>query len=265
MLRLATGYDPGDDIIIKTLLKSFERQRPKTPKNNLSWDVAVVLEEWADTHNDDLPLHLLQTKTIFLLALASGARRGEIWALTHKVNKVSEDPLTLSIPFDEQFVFKTQFTRQDRYKPKQMTVQALPGNLLQTICPAQAILDFLVKSANVRKADQTSLFIPLSGHTYVTTKQMISAQVVKAIKWAYQRQSKPIPKNVKAHDVRGVAATLRVSVGQSIHDVLEAGNWSNPMTYFKHYNQTFLPETLAHLKQHSHLVCAGKIIQTVNL
>ena len=94
------------------------------------------------------------------------------------MNKVSEDPLTLSIPFDEQFVFKTQFTRQDRYKPKQMTVQALPGNLLQTICPAQAILEFLVKSANVRKADQTSLFIPLSGHTYVTTKQMISAQVV---------------------------------------------------------------------------------------
>ena len=117
VLRLATGYDLGDDIIIKTLLKSFERQRPKTPKSNLSWDFAVVLEEWADTHNDDLPLHLLQTKIIFLLALASGARRGEIWALTHKVNKVSEEPLTFSIPFDEPFVFKTQFTRQDRYKP----------------------------------------------------------------------------------------------------------------------------------------------------
>ena len=83
---------------------------------------------------------------------------------------------------------------------------------------------------------------------------MISAQVVKAIKWAYQLHTKAIPKNVKAHDVRVVAETLRVSAGQSIHDVLEAGNWTNPMTYFNHYNQTFLPETLAHLKQHSHLV-----------
>ena len=26
VLRLATGYDPGDDIIIKTLLKNFERK-----------------------------------------------------------------------------------------------------------------------------------------------------------------------------------------------------------------------------------------------
>ena len=94
---------------------------------------------------------------------------------------------------------------------------------------------------------------------------MISAQVVKAIKWAYRVENTPFPKNVKAHDVRGVAATLRVTAGQSIHDVLEAGNWTNPMTYFKHYNQTFLPDTLTHLKKHSFLACAGKIISTDNL
>ena len=71
------------------------------PKNNISWDVTVVLKEWADTHNDYFRLYLLQENTNFMLALASGARRGEIWALTHKGNIVSKDPLTLSIPFDE--------------------------------------------------------------------------------------------------------------------------------------------------------------------
>ena len=265
VLRLATGYDPGDDLIIKTLLKSFERQRPTVTNNTPSWDVALVLEEWANTNNDQLTLELLQTKTIFLLALASGARRGELWALTAEVKQVSDNPVTLAIPYNKQFVFKTQFTRQDRSKPKQMIVQALPGNLLQSICPVKTILDFLTKSKAVRKETQTSLFIPLSGHTFVTTKQMISAQVVKAIKWAYRVENTPFPKDVKAHDVRGVAATLRVTAGQSIHDVLEAGNWTNPMTYFKHYNQMFLPETLAHLKKHSFLACAGKVISTDNL
>ena len=265
VLRLATGYDPGDDLIIKTLLKSFDRQRPTATNNTPSWDVALVLEQWANTDNSQLSLELLQTKTIFLLALASGARRGELWALTAEVKQVSDDPVTLAIPYNKQFVFKTQFTRQDRLKPTQMIVQALPGNLLQSICPVKTTLDFLSKSKTLRQETQTSLFIPLSGHTFVTTKQMISAQVVKAIKWAYRVENTPFPKNVKAHDVRGVAATLRVTAGQSIHDVLEAGNWTNPMTYFKHYNQTFLPDTLTHLKKHSFLACAGKIISTDNL
>ena len=244
------------------LLKSFERQRPVVVNNTPSWDVALVLDQWANTDNQSLTLELLQTKTIFLLELAS---RVELWALTSEVKQLSDNPITLVIPYDKQFVFKTQFTRQDRSKPKEMIVQSLPGRLLQTICPVRTLLDFLAQSQNLRKATQNSLFIPLSGHTFVTTKQMISAQVVKAIKWAYQTDNTPFPKDVKAHDVRGVAATLRVTAGQSIHDVLEAGNWSNPITYFKHYNQTFLPDTLAHLKKHSFLACAGKVISTDNL
>ena len=112
VLRLATGYDPGEDPIIKMLLKSFERQRPVVVNNTPSWDVALVLDQWANTDNQSLTLELLQTKTIFLLALASGARRGELWALTSEVIQLSDNPITLAIPYDKQFVFKTQFTRQ---------------------------------------------------------------------------------------------------------------------------------------------------------
>ena len=147
-----------------------------------------------NTDNIQLSLELLQTKTVFLLALASGARRGELWALTAEVKQVSDDPVTLAIPYNKKFVFKTQFTRQDRLKPKQMIVQALPGNLLQSICPVKTTLDFLAKSKTLRQETQTSLFIPLSGHTFVTSKQMISAQVVKAIKWAYRVENTPFPK-----------------------------------------------------------------------
>ena len=44
ILRLATGYDPGEDPIIKTLIQSFERQKPTTRNNTPTWDVALVLE-----------------------------------------------------------------------------------------------------------------------------------------------------------------------------------------------------------------------------
>ena len=85
------------------------------------------------------------------MALASGARRGKLWALTAEVKQVSDDPVTLAIPYNKQFVFKTQFTRQDRFKPKQIIVHALPGDLLQSICPVKTTLDVLTKSQTFRK------------------------------------------------------------------------------------------------------------------
>ena len=99
----------------------------------------------------------------------------------------------------------------------------------------------------------------------MTTKQMISGQVVKAINWAYQQTNTPKPKQLKAHDVRGIAATLRVTAGSSIDDVLEAGDWTTPITYFKYYNQQLKRETISVLKRRSHLACAGTIIETERL
>ena len=51
---------------------------------------------------------------------------------------------------------------------------------------------------------------------------MISGQVLKAIKWAHQQKETQKPTNIKTRDVGGIAATLRVSAGQSVDDVLEA-------------------------------------------
>ena len=81
---------------------------------------------------DTMPIKLLQTKTIFLLALASGARRSEIWALNQKVKAKQTEPQHIFIPFDKQYVFKTQFTRQVKSKKGRfMVVQPLPETFAQ--------------------------------------------------------------------------------------------------------------------------------------
>ena len=266
ILRLATGYDPGEDPIIKTLIQSFERQKPTTRNTTPTWDVALVLEAWAKTDGDTMPLKLLQTKTIFLLALASGARRSEIWALNYKVKAKQTEPQQILIPFDEQYTFKTQFTRKTESKRGAfMVVQPLPDGHSKNICPMIATIQWVKRTRAVRKTNQTALFFPIDSNTPVTTKQMISGQVVKAINWAYQQTDTPKPKRVKAHDVRGIAATLRVTAGSSIDDVLEAGDWTTPITYFKHYNQQLKRETISVLKRRSHLACAGAIIETARL
>ena len=70
VLRLANGYDPGDDQIITLLMKSFDRQLPPSKNTVPKWDIAVVLNQLAKTNNMSMPIELLMSKAIFLLALA---------------------------------------------------------------------------------------------------------------------------------------------------------------------------------------------------
>ena len=91
-------------------MKSFDRQKPTKISKSPKWDIALVLDQWGATNNQNLSLALLQTKAIFLLALATGARRGELWALTKEVQFPTDECTPMVIPFDKTFVFKTQFT-----------------------------------------------------------------------------------------------------------------------------------------------------------
>ena len=262
VLRLASGYDPGEDDIIRLLMKSFDRQKPLSVTKSPTWDIAVVLDQWATTDNQELSLALLQTKAIFLLALVTGARRGEIWALRNDVTMPDSQGTPLVIPFDKNFTFKTQFTSKNQKFPKHLEVMPLGDKTLDSICPVATVCSFLLRSNRIRLATQTSLFIPMREGAVRTTKQLISANVVKAITWAYTKAGKSIPRTVRAHDVRGVATSLAFVAGNSVEDVLQAGRWSNPHTFLKHYHKEFAPITLERLTRVPHVACAGRIIET---
>ena len=262
VLRLSCGYDPGNDEIIRLLMKSFDRQQPTSRNKVPSWDISVVLDQWGATVNSELSLALLQTKAIFLLALATGARRGEIWALTCDVCVPTNQGDPMVLPFDKNFVFKTQFTCKNKKFPKALHVQALADPKLETVCPVHTLCCFLARSSSIRQENQTSLFLPMRDGAVLPTKQLISANVVKAITWAYKQAGRAPPRTARAHDVRGIATTLALQAGHGLEDVLEAGHWSNPHTFFKHYQKELTPLTLQRLKRVPHVACAGTIIKT---
>ena len=59
--------------------------------------------------------------------------------------------------------------------------------------------------------------------------------------------------------MRKIAASLRaLSVG-SLHDVLEAGNWAQPMTFVKHYFLEFSNEESSNLSHFPNIV-TGRMI-----
>ena len=101
VLRLANGYDPGEDDIIRLLMKSFDRQRPVKSRKVPTWDVALVLDQLKQKENQELTFTELQAKAIFLLALATGARRSELWALMKNVQFLGDSCTSMVIPFDQ--------------------------------------------------------------------------------------------------------------------------------------------------------------------
>ena len=100
------------------------------------------------TDGDTAPLKFLQAKTIFLLALASELRRSKIWVLNYKVRAEQTDPQQILIPFDEQYIFKTQFTRKVETKRGAfIVVQPLPDSHSKNIFPMIATIQLVKKRA----------------------------------------------------------------------------------------------------------------------
>ena len=76
VLRLTTGFDPGTDLVLSQLMRSFKRTQPVPSRRIPQWDIGLVLEVLGSSAatEDVLDLRLLTAKTVFLVALASGDR-----------------------------------------------------------------------------------------------------------------------------------------------------------------------------------------------
>ena len=135
-----------------------------------------------------------------------------------------------------------------------MVIQPLLDGHSKSFLPMIATIQWVKRTRTIRKATQTALLSQINSNNPVTYKQMISGQKAKALNWAYQQTDTPKPKQVKAHDFRGI--TMCLSAGLSIDDVLEAGYLTTQITHFKQYNQKLQWVTIPDLRRRSHLACA---------
>ncbi len=79
VLLLQNNVDISNDLVLSDLISSFEHERPRAVVEFPKWNLSLVLQTLCKKPFE--PLHLASTKllsykTVFLLALASGARRG---------------------------------------------------------------------------------------------------------------------------------------------------------------------------------------------
>ena len=81
------GIEITHSFELNRLFSSFYRDRPVKDRSITSWDLSLVLLALTKPLFEppkDAPLKILTFKTVFLMTLASGRRRGEVHAWTFK-------------------------------------------------------------------------------------------------------------------------------------------------------------------------------------
>ena len=235
------GRDLSASREITMLLRSFARSVNPVELRPPAWDVSLVLQSLTGA-----PFELLRTckerflaqKTLFLLALASVKRIGELHALSYRVSH-TRNWGEVSFSYVTGFVAKTQDPSSLAPRFEGFSAPALPnarnnrnGRLL---CPVRAVRHYL---------DRTAAHRPLCDRLFVTagrskkeiSKTTVSFWLRKTISRAYELSGTALPvPTPRARERCGIAPSLLFKKNFAVDQVLKAGRWRRHVTFTRHY------------------------------
>ena len=238
-----TGVNLGDDRNLSALLHNFHLEKSKTRNPVPEWDLSLVLNCLLKDPFEPLDkahIKLVTWKTVFLLALASGKRRGELHALSFNSLAYSPQGDTAHFKVIPSFMAKTQLVGSSSLSfsiPSLSTVLG-PGmeedNLL---CPIRALKIYVARTQRIRE-NKSLLFVSYKpGFTKDIRSATISFWLKKLIRLCYDiaKTAQPGPLAVRAHDIRAMSASLAFLSKVPIERVMESCTWKSHNTFSSFY------------------------------
>ena len=238
-----TGIDLGANRDLSALLHNFHLERSRVRNPVPDWDLSLVLNCLLKGPFEPLnnaPLKLVTWKTVFLLALASGKRRGELHALDFKSLAYSSDGGHVFLRVIPSFLAKTQVSGSSCLS---FSIPAL-SNVLSSgmeednlLCPVRALKIYLSRTQGIRE-NKTLLFVSYkTGFMRDIKSPTISFWLKKLIRLCYDIASKvqPGPLAVRAHDIRALSASLAFFSKVPIERVMESCTWKSHNTFTHFY------------------------------
>ena len=241
-IKHVRGRDITSDPCIQSLIRS-NRLRNTVTKNDVPpWDLAVVLRYLSKSPFEPIESSTLKNLTIFLLALASGKRRGELQALTREGLSWNENKTVVTCRLDPSFEAKTQGRTGNPTSP--IILHALSGfvgrdpdeNLL---CPVRSLLKYYTRvKLEGHVGNKKRLFVSIN--VGKKTTEIASPSITRWIKTVILDAHRLVKDQdlrlagVKAHQVRAVATSLTFK-NASLEQVLEMGGWTNHSTFTSYY------------------------------
>ena len=198
------------------LFRSFSKSCSPNDLRLPAWDVALVLQSLTDPPYEPLKTveeRFLAQKTLFMIALGSAKRVGELHALSYRVSH-SVGWKEGSFSFVPGFVAKTQDQssrglRVSRYQPHLSRTGLQMGD------------SYVGASGQVLPDPQKEI-----------SKNTVSFWLRKVISRAYQLSGKALPApSPLAWETRGIAPSLLFRKNYAVNQVLKAGTWRCHTTF----------------------------------
>ena len=240
------GLDVNACPEISQLMANLARNPLRKPRKPIEWDLALVLRVFAGPPFEPLQeasLKMLTLKTVFLFALASGRRRSELHALTRDSLAHTERWSSISVCPHMDFVAKTRLAQEGASVLDAVSFPSLDDFLGPDLaedrlsCPVRA-LRLYVKRTDRLRTTQKLLFISFQeGRSDDISVNTISSWIKQAVQLAYSLVSPDTCRllQVRAHDVRGVAASLAFLRNAPMHTILAACTWRSHTTFTSFY------------------------------
>ena len=226
---------------ITTLLRSFARSVNPVELRPPAWDVSLVLQSLTGAPYEPLRTceeRFLAQKTLFLLALASAKRIGELHALSYRVSH-TRDWGEVSFAFVTGFVAKTQDPSSLAPRFEGFTVPALTNARMnrngRLLCPVRAVKVYLDRTAPHRPRCER-LFVSAGRSKKEISKTTVSFWLRKTISRAYELSGTALPVPApRARETRGIAPSILFRKNFAVDQVLKAGTWRRHTTFTRHY------------------------------
>ncbi|MPC24918.1 hypothetical protein E2C01_018012 [Portunus trituberculatus] len=212
------GLDLSKDQVLRLIIRACSSQPLRRTKDlRPSWNLDAPFE----------PLWLLSTrdltrKTLFLLALATAQRVGEIQALFHKTSWQGQDLLVSYLP---EFIAKTDTDAHST--PREFRIKSLATvvgseDVERLLCPVQAL-----------PTTPRNLFLAIKCPSRPMSKAAISFFLWDTIKSAHASSCCEL--KVRAHNIHGIATSMLMWKNCSVTTILRAACWRTQSIFADHY------------------------------
>ncbi len=238
------GMSMGKDPLVSRFLHGSLRLRPAARTRVPTWDLAIVLQGLSLAPIEaleEVPAKCLTVKALFLLAISSLKKIGDLQALS-----VAPSCLEFAPGMVKAFLH-----------PRPGYVPKVPANvarliMLQAFCPppfqnadqerhnllclVRALDAYIHRAALWRKNEQPFVCFGPPNKGSPASKQRMSKWVVEAISLAYESAVQPSPMAVRSHSTRSMAASKALISGVALQEVCDAAGWSSPHTFITFYS-----------------------------
>ncbi len=257
--------------ILKKLLQSFFTEKPNNSDYVNPWDLTIVLDALKKEPFEplkDASLKYLTLKTVFLITLASGRRRSEVHAFAFRDVKWNKNNSEAILPVHVGFLAKNQKAKDGFLANKPIIIKSLSHGLSneqalssdRLLCPIRALKFYLQRTSKLRMGKECLFISYQRNRESDIHTNTISGWLKQVISFAYSSSNRPVPKGVKAHQLRSVSSSWAHVGGVSLPDLMEACFWKSKNSFISYYFKDCWTNA-SHRSSIGPVVVAGSVVE----